>query len=178
MAERMTIARPYARAAFDIARAEGRVVAWSRALAIAGAGVSDPSVQALLGSPRLPKEQLPPIFIELAGGELGESGANFMRVLADNRRLGLLPEIAGGFEALRAEAERSIEATVISTTALDEPTRAALIQALKKRLDRAVTLRCETDPGLLGGAIIRAGDLVIDGSVKSKLERLGRALAR
>jgi F-type H+-transporting ATPase subunit delta len=178
MAERLTIARPYAKAAFEAARASKQLAAWSRALMATAAGVADPAVQALLGSPRLPKSQLAQIFIELVEGEIGANGANFIRLLADNRRLGLLPEIAQGFEALRAEAERTVEASVVSAAPLDDAARAALVSALKKRLDREVTLKCETDPRLIGGAVIRAGDLVIDGSVRSKLERLSHVLAR
>jgi F-type H+-transporting ATPase subunit delta len=178
MAERLTIARPYAKAAFEAAQAAGQLPAWSRALSAAAAGVAETSVQALLGSPKLPREQLAQIFIELVGSEIGSPGANFIRVLAENRRLGVLPEIAQAFDTLRAEAERTIAATVVSATALDEPARAALVQVLKQRLQREVTLECEIDPRLIGGAVIRAGDLVIDGSVRSKLERLGLALAR
>jgi F-type H+-transporting ATPase subunit delta len=178
MAERLTIARPYAKAAFAAAQAAGQLATWSRALNAAAAGVADASIQALLGSPRLPREQLAQIFIELVGGEIGETGANFLRVLAENRRLGVLPEIAQAFDALRAEAERTVTATVVSATALDAPARAALVAALKQRLEREVTLECQIDPRLIGGAVIQAGDLVIDGSVRSKLERLGRALAR
>ena len=178
MAERSTIARPYARAAFETARSKKQLAEWSRALMAAAAGVADPAVQGLLGSPKLPKSQLAQIFIELVGQELGDRGANFIRLLAENRRLGLLPEIAQGFEQLRADAERTIEATVRSASPLGDQERAALAQALKKRLDREVTLKCEIDPRLIGGAVIRAGDLVIDGSVRGKLERLGLALAR
>ena len=178
MAERITVARPYARAAFEAAQAKHQLAAWSRALAAAAAGVGEPAVQTLLGSPKLPKQQLAQIFIELVGQELGDSGANFIRLLAENRRLGLLPEIAQGFEQLRADAERTLEAIVVSASPLDNNERAALAQALKQRLDREVTLQCETDPRLIGGAVIRAGDLVIDGSVRGKLERLSLALAR
>lgn len=178
MAERITVARPYARAAFEAAQAKHQLAAWSRALAAAAAGVGEPAVQTLLGSPKLPKQQLAQIFIDLVGLELGDRGANFIRLLAENRRLGLLPEIAQGFEQLRADAERTLEATVVSASPLGDKERAALAQALKKRLDREVTLQCETDPRLIGGAVIRAGDLVIDGSVRGKLERLSLALAR
>ena len=178
MAERITVTRPYARAAFEAAQAKHQLAAWSRALAAAAAGVGEPAVQTLLGSPKLPKQQLAQIFIELVGQELGDRGANFIRLLAENRRLGLLPEIAQGFEQLRADAERTLEAIVVSASPLDDNERAALAQALKQRLDREVTLQCETDPRLIGGAVIRAGDLVIDGSVRGKLERLGLALAR
>jgi F-type H+-transporting ATPase subunit delta len=178
MAEALTIARPYAKAAFETAQAKQQLAAWSRMLAAAAAGASEPAVQILLGSPKLPKQQIAQIFIELVGQELGDSGANFIRLLAENRRLGLLPVIALVFAQLRADAERTIEATVISASPLGNEERAALAQALKKRLNREVTLQCETDSRLIGGAVIRAGDLVIDGSVRSKLERLGLALAR
>lgn len=178
MAERLTIARPYAKAAFETAQAQQQLAAWSRMLAAAAAGVGEPAVQTLLGSPKLPKQQIARIFIELVGQELGDSGANFIRLLADNRRLGLLPVIAQGFAQLRADAERTIEATVISASPLGDEERAALARALKQRLNREVTLRCETDSRLIGGAVIRAGDLVIDGSVRGNLERLGLALAR
>lgn len=178
MAEKTTIARPYAKAAFDTARAAKQVPAWSQALAAAAAGAGDPAIAGLLTSPRLPKEQLATVFIDVAGKGLGEAGANFFRVLAENRRLALLPEIAAAFEALRAEAERAVEATVVSAAPIADAARKALAQALSKRLEREVTLKCETDPRLLGGAVIRAGDLVIDGSVRGKLERLSLALAR
>ena len=178
MAERLTIARPYAKAAFETAQAKQQLPAWSRMLTAAAAGVSEPAVETLLGSPKLPKHQVAQIFIELVGQELGDGGANFIRLLAENRRLGLLPVIAQLFEQLRADAERTIEATVISASPLGDEERTALARALKKRLNREVTLQCETDSRLIGGAVIRAGDLVIDGSVRSKLERLGLALAR
>ena len=178
MAEALTIARPYAKAAFETAQTKQQLAAWSRMLAAAAAGVGEPAVQTLLGSPKLPKQQIAQIFIELVGQELGDSGANFIRLLAENRRLGLLPVIALVFAQLRADAERTIEATVISASPLGDEERAALARALKKRLNREVTLQCETDSRLIGGAVIRAGDLVIDGSVRSKLERLGLALAR
>jgi F-type H+-transporting ATPase subunit delta len=178
MAEALTIARPYAKAAFETAQAKQQLAAWSRMLAAAAAGVGEPAVQILLGSPKLPKQQIAQIFVELVGQELGDSGANFIKLLAENRRLGLLPVIAQVFAQLRADAERTIEATVVSASPLGDEERAALARALKKRLNREVTLQCETDSRLIGGAVIRAGDLVIDGSVRSKLERLGLALAR
>ena len=178
MAEALTIARPYAKAAFETAQAKQQLAAWSRMLAAAAAGVGEPAVQTLLGSPKLPKQQIAQIFIELVGQELGDSGANFIKLLAENRRLGLLPVIAQVFTQLRADAERTIEATVVSASPLGDEERTALARALKKRLNREVTLQCETDSRLIGGAVIRAGDLVIDGSVRSKLERLGLALAR
>jgi F-type H+-transporting ATPase subunit delta len=178
MAERSTIARPYAKAAFEAARAGKRLAPWSGALAALAAGVSDPAIQTLLGSPRIPRARLTEVFAELVGKELGEPGLNFLRLLAENRRLGLLPEIAQLFAELRAEAERAIEATVTSAVALDDRARAELTRALRKRLAREVTLKCETDPGLIGGAVIRAGDLVIDGSVRGKLERLAVAITR
>jgi F-type H+-transporting ATPase subunit delta len=178
MIEKNTVARPYARAAFGIARAAGNVAAWSQGLAAFAAAMTDPAVQTLVSSPRVPKSPLGEAFGDLAGPALGEPGRNFLYLLAENRRLGLLPEIAQLFEEMRAEAERAVEATVISATPLGAAQQKAIAQALKKRLDREVTLKCETDPRIIGGAVIRAGDLVIDGSVRSKLERLATALTR
>ncbi len=178
MAERITVARPYARAAFDVAARDRALPGWSAWLAAAAAAAADPAVQPLLTSPRVPKEQLAAAFIDSLGAAPGAAAADFIRLLADNRRLGLLPEIARLFELMRAEAGRAIEATVTSAAPLDEAARAALVAALKARLDREVTLQCETDHRLIGGAVIRAGDLVIDGSVSGKLERLAAALAR
>src|SRR4030066_2472443 len=109
MAEALTIARPYAKAAFATAQATQQLAAWSRMLASAAAGVGEPAVQTLLGSPKLPKQQIAQIFIELVGRELGDSGANFIRLLAENRRLGLLPVIAQLFAQLRAAAEGPLE---------------------------------------------------------------------
>ena len=118
------------------------------------------------------------LLLELCGEKDAAEFANFLRMLSDNGRLGVLPEIAAAYEALRAEAEGRIEVEVRSAQPLGDATRAALQSALERRLSRAVTLANVIDPSLIGGAVIRAGDLVIDGSVHGRLQDLAAALKR
>ena len=172
MAEKATIARPYAKAAFESARQHRALESWSKVLATASSVVQDERVARLLSSPKVKPEQLSGLIGDIAGGELDEQTRNFLATLAGNRRLGLLPEIASMYEALRAEAENTADVQVVSAVALDEAQKQRLAQALKKRLKREVRLHCEVDASLIGGAIVRAGDFVIDGSLKARLDRL------
>jgi F-type H+-transporting ATPase subunit delta len=177
MADKSTIARPYAKAAFEEARDRARLGPWSEALRTSAAVVGDARVQALLGNPRVTPEELAALVIEIAGSQLDEEGRNFVRTLADNRRLALLPEISAIFDELKSEAEGVIDVTVTSAAPLDDAQRRKLTAALEQRLGRSVRLQCATDPALIGGAVLRAGDLVIDGSLRSRLERIAYALA-
>ena len=177
MADKSTIARPYAKAAFEEARDRGRLGPWSEALRTAAAVVRDSRVEALLGNPRVTPKELAALMIEIAGPELDEEGRNFVRTLADNRRLALLPEIAALFDELKSEAEGVVDVTVTSAAPLDDSQRVKLVGALERRLGRSIRLQCATDPALIGGAVLRAGDLVIDGSLRSRLERIAYALA-
>jgi len=174
MSQALTLARPYARAAFGIARDAGDYVSWSNALAFAARVAADPQVAELLGSPRLGNADAVSL---LAIDGAGESLRNFLALLADNRRLALLPEIAGLFEELRAEAERVVKARVTSATALGDGELEGIKAALKKRFGRDVQIETAVDASLIGGAVIDAGDVVIDGSLKGKLGRLQAALA-
>jgi F-type H+-transporting ATPase subunit delta len=176
MADKSTIARPYAKAAFEEARDRGRLGPWSEALRTAAAVVRDPRVEALLGNPRVTPGELAALVIEIAGTGLDEEGRNFVRTLADNRRLALLPEISALFDELKGEAEGVIDVTVTSAAPLDDSQRGKLATALERRLGRSVRLQCATDPALIGGAVLRAGDLVIDGSLRSRLERIAYEL--
>ncbi len=176
MADKLTIARPYARAAFEEARGEDRLAQWSAALKVAARVVQDARVENLLGNPHVTPEQLAQLVIGIAGPDLGEHGANFVRTLADNRRLAYLPEIAAQFDTLKDAAQGVADVTVTSATALDETLQSKLSQALEKRLKRKVRLHCAVDPHLIGGAILRAGDLVIDGSIATRLERIAHEL--
>ncbi|MGH8269897.1 MAG: F0F1 ATP synthase subunit delta [Steroidobacteraceae bacterium] len=176
MAEKSTIARPYAKAAFEEARDRGRLGPWSQALRTAAAVVSDSRVADLLGNPRVTPGELAALVIEIAGPELDEQGGNFVRTLADNRRLALLPEISALFDELKGEAEGVVEVTVTSAAPLDDSQRGKLAAALQRRLGRSVRLQCATDPALIGGAVLRAGDLVIDGSLRGRLERIAYEL--
>jgi F-type H+-transporting ATPase subunit delta len=143
---------------------------------VAAKVVQDPRVENLLGNPHVTPEELADLVIGIAGPELGEHGANFVRTLADNRRLAYLPEIATQFDALKDDAQGVADVTVTSATALDASLQQKLSAALEKRLKRKVRLHCEIDPQLIGGAILRAGDLVIDGSLSTRLERIAHEL--
>lgn len=176
MADKITIARPYARAAFEEARAHEGLGPWAEALKVAAQVVQDPRVATLLGNPHVTADELAQLVTGIAGRSLGAHGANFVRTLAANRRLGFLPEIAARFDELKDTAEGVADVTVTSAAALNDAQRNTLAAALEKRLRRKVRLHCETDPGLIGGAVVRAGDLVIDGSVSARLNRIAYEL--
>ena len=176
MAERATIARPYARAAFAHAQASKDLAAWSKLLGSAAVAAADPRVARLIGNPHVTGEELVDLLGGLSMQAAGEHGRNFLRALAENRRLALLPEIAAQFEKLRAETENVVDVEVIAAREIAAPQEKRLAAALKKRLGREVRMHTRIDQSLLGGAIVRAGDLVIDGSLKGRLERLGSAL--
>jgi F-type H+-transporting ATPase subunit delta len=177
MAEAFTIARPYAQAAFKFASEKGMLKEWSAMLGLLAAIADDAGMREVIDSPHLTEQQLADLFIRVGGDQLDDKGVNFVRVLAASRRLGLLPEIATLFEVQRSEAEGSVQAELVSAFPATEAQQTEVIASLRRRLGRDVTLTCTTDASLLGGAIIRAGDLVIDGSVRGKLDRLGTALS-
>ncbi|WP_454828562.1 F0F1 ATP synthase subunit delta [Pseudoxanthomonas wuyuanensis] len=174
MSQALTVARPYARAAFAVARDEGNFAAWSDALGFAAQAAADPRVAALLPNPQLAQADAVAL---LAPAGASESFARFLTVLADGRRLPQLPEIAGLYEELRAESERLVKARVTSATALPAGELEAIRAALKKRFGREVEIDTAIDESLIGGAVIDAGEVVIDGSLKGKLNRLQTALA-
>ena len=175
MADRSTIARPYARAAFQEAQAKKRLGPWSDALNTGAAVVTDERVNALLNNPGVTPDRLAQLIIEIAGG-LDEAGRNFVLTLAENRRLGYLPEIAAIFNELKDAEEGIVDVTVTSAAPLDQQQQLTLSEALARKLKRQVRLHCATDPALIGGAVLRAGDLVIDGSIRTRLERIATAL--
>jgi F-type H+-transporting ATPase subunit delta len=170
MAEKVTLARPYARAAFEAAQEHKDFERWSQMLAAAAATVADERVVKLLSSPRVQPTELVELIAEASSAD--ERGRNFLGTLAVNRRLGVLPEVAAMYEELRAAEENITDVHVTSAVQLDEAQCARLSAALNKRLKREVRLHCAVDAGLIGGAVVRAGDFVIDGSLKARLERL------
>lgn len=178
MAEITTIARPYAQAVFSLAEEQKDLKSWSETLQLAAAIASDADMQGLIGNPSVDNERLAAIFIDICGDKINDHAKNLINVLAENGRMAALPEISSQFEELKAEAESTVQAEMIAAFDVSDSQQKAIIAALKKRLGRDVTLTCKTDDTLLGGAIIRAGDLVIDGSVAGQLEKLTTALAR
>ena len=176
MAERITTARPYAKAIFALARKNNSLANTAEGLALGAEVVAHPSVHALLGSPHVTAAQLSELVNDVAGAKLDENGRNFVTLLAQNRRLGFLPEIAALFETMKAEVENSVDVDVTSATALTPDQESRYAAALQKKLGRNVRLRTRVDGALLGGAVLKAGDLVIDGSIKGRIERLATEL--
>ena len=174
MSQALTLARPYARAAFAIAREGNALPAWSDALAFAARVAADPTVAALLGNPGLIQADATTL---LAPEGADATFGNFLGLLFENRRLPLLPEIAGMFDELRFEAERVVKAKVTSAVPMPAAELETIKAALKKRFGRDVEVETAVDESLIGGAVIDAGDVVIDGSLKGKLGRLQAALA-
>ena len=172
MAERATIARPYAKAAFGYARETGQLAQWSGWLATAREIVRSDEFEMLERSPGVRKAELMDLVAGICGDGLDSHGRAFLALLNENGRLGYLPEIAQRFEELKADDQNVADVEVVSATALDERQKERLMGALSHRLRRDVRLHCTVDPGLIGGAVVRSGDLLIDGSLKSKLERL------
>ena len=172
MAERATIARPYAKAAFACAREQGRLTEWSRWLATARDVVLSEEFQQLERSPGVTSAQLEELVAGICGADLEAQGRELLRLLNENGRLDFLPEIAVRFKELEAEDRNLAEVEVVSATALDGRQQERLAAALRQRLQREVRLHCSVDPALIGGAVVRSGDLLIDGSLRGKLERL------
>lgn len=170
------LARPYARAVFQLAQERKALADWSQTLELLALIAGDDRVARVLRAPRVPAEKRVELMRAIAGDKLEEHGDNLVRLLAANGRLPLLPRIHEQFEVLRAEAEGRIAARVSSARKLTKEQQERIARALGKRLDREVTLDCDVDESLLGGAVIRAGDLVIDGSLRGRLRRLGSRL--
>ena len=172
MTESSNIARPYAQAVFELADASGNLGHWSDSLRAMAMVAANRDMKALFINPRISRRELGNVLIDVCGEQVDSQGQNLIRLLAQNRRLLALPAIAEQYETLRAEAERSIRAEMESALPVSEEERHRISEALKKRLGRNVELVCKINERLVGGAVIRAGDLVIDGSVQARLEKL------
>lgn len=176
MAEPVTIARPYAEAAFRLAREQNALPAWTEALDLIAAVVADPQIAVLIGAPQVGTAQLEGIIIDVAGKQLSGEARNFVQVLAQNRRLVLMPQIVELFGALRREHEGAMEATVMSALPVDDAQLKTLVAALEKKYGRKITARVELDPQLIGGLKIMVGDKVIDATVRGRLDAMAAAL--
>lgn len=173
-----TLARPYARAAFDLADKAGTTDHWSAALELSAGVAADETAAALIGNPRVDEERLLGLFADVLGERMDKAVRGFLNVLMHYRRLALLPEIAAQFETLRRASEDRIKVRVTSAVAMDDEQRDKLAARLKKRFGSDVDMETEVDADLIGGVIVRAGDKVIDASVRGRLEQLGRSLVR
>lgn len=177
MAEASTIARPYAQAVFDIATSTKKLSEWSKQLESLSAIVSDDQIGGLVTNPSVESEQLVDLIISIAKDDLDQEGKNFVKVLAENDRLNVIPEIATIFENLKNEAEKTVQAEVITAYALKDDQKSKLQAALKKRLGCEVEISSRVDKDIIGGAIVRAGDMIIDGTVTAQLDRLTSELS-
>ena len=176
MAEPSTVARPYAEAAFKLADEKDELARWSGMIAALAAVAADERVRRAIGDPNLSDEKVAGVFISILGGKLSGDAENLVRVLAQNGRLELLPEIRDQFEALKNEREGVIEAEVQSAFELSDAQLADLVQRLEKNTGRKVRAKVQVDRELIGGVKIVLGDKVIDGSARAQLGALETAL--
>jgi F-type H+-transporting ATPase subunit delta len=170
------LARPYARAVFELAKDSDQLQSWSDRLALMAAVVSNETMRSLLDNPALSRSDAGALVIRACGEDLEDSAANLVNILAENDRLAQLPMIAALYNQFRDDAEGTLEAEVISAQPLSEQQKSAIADALKRRLGRDIQLNCSVNEDLVGGAVIHAGDLVIDGSAVEHLRQLSSAL--
>ena len=187
MADNNTVARPYAQAIFEVARENDMLDELSASLAAARDLLSDGQVVAFLGQPSLTDEQSLEFLQGLFAAAVGKDsvfaggsrhGTNFLKLLLENGRVAVLPEIHAQFEALKAEVENSIDAVITAAAPLSAAQEKQITDSLAKKLGRDVRISTQIDENLIGGAVIRAGDVVIDGSLRARLEGLANALTK
>jgi len=178
MSEIAKAARAYAKATFEVAVAKGQQAKWSEMLAFLAAVAADADMECIIASPSISRDKLAGLMLKVAKGKLSAEGENLVRLLAENARLAALPQIAEEFEALRRSAEGRMDVRVVSAKPLSTAEQARLASALGKRLGKVITLANEIDESLIGGAIVYAGDLVIDGSMRGRLQDLATAVVR
>ena len=183
MSDNSTVARPYAQAIFELASRDDSLTEWSDALGLAAEVLADAGMRRFLARPDLDKaaraELVTAVCSEAAGKGLLASthGQNLLRLLAENGRLAALTEIAAQYDALKAQAENRVKVQLTTAASIDAKVAAGISSALEQRLGRQIELELIVDEQLLGGAVIRAEDMVIDGSVKNRLEQLAATLS-
>ncbi|MEK7812028.1 MAG: F0F1 ATP synthase subunit delta [Pseudomonadota bacterium] len=177
MSNAITIARPYAQAAFEEAQKQSALKAWSELLLGLADVVQNADVHAVVSNPKVSKAKVAGLMEAFAGANANAQQLNFVRVLADNQRLLVLPEIAELFEVLKADAEKTVNVVVDSAFELSAAQQDKIVSSLKKRMGREIKLACNVKKDLLGGVVIRAGDKVIDGSALTRLSEMANALA-
>ncbi len=171
-----TVARPYAEALFARAKESDQLKVWAEMLALLEMITSDSAMVEIITNPLFDRQELTALIMGIGGKKFSQEAGNLVSLLAENGRLQLLPEIRELYETMKADSERTMQVEVRSAYELKPAESKALAAALKKRLGRDITISSELDPGLIGGVHIRAGDLVIDGSIRGKLEQLATEL--
>lgn len=178
MAELATIARPYANAVFELAKGEGTLDQWSRMLGLLTAATQHPTVALMLDSPDLPAAAKAFRLADVMGDELDDRGKKFLQALAEHDRLELVEDVREQFEELRAEEQKSLDVEVIAAYELSEAQSENLKAALSRKFAKDISIETRVDRSLIGGAVIRAGDTVIDGSLRGKLTKLAETLTQ
>lgn len=178
MSELTTAARPYAKAVFELATEEKSQEQWSDALAALAVIVSDEGMAAAIENPNFDAASLAGLVIDVAGKALDAKAQNLVKLLAENGRMAVVPALKEIYDSLNSESQGSIDATVVSAFELTEKQQKDLSASLTKKLGQDVKLDCSVDESLLGGVIVQAGDLVIDGSLKGRLDKMTSALSR
>lgn len=176
MAEVATVARPYAEAAFTYASEKNALQQWSEVLQAMAELVASEEMSTIVTDPRIDRQMIVDAIAEKAG--LADDVKNLLSAMAENNRLGLMSNVSSMFDELKAQADKTINATVTAAFELNDQQKQTLTAALSKRLDAEVVVECEVNKDLIGGAVVKAGDLVIDGSVASQLRKLSAALAQ
>jgi F-type H+-transporting ATPase subunit delta len=176
MAEQLTLARPYAEAMFRLATQNNAQAEWSAMLSLAASVASDEQINRVATDPNVSNQQLERLLLAVCGDRLNQQGVNFIKLLVENNRVTLLPQIQESFEKLRAEQSGEIEACVTSAFPLSDAQLADLVGALETRLKRKVKATVKVDAALIGGVTVVAGDEVLDASVRGKLESMAHAL--
>lgn len=178
MSTSSTIARPYAKAVFEIARDARDFAGWQAQLELLAHIASDQGMRRAIGNPKIETKAIAELVLGVCGDKLTPVGRNLVAMLAERKRLVVLPEVLAQFIALRRVAEKTVEVELVTAVAADAATQARFATALEQRLGRKVELRNSIDAALIGGALVKADDMVIDGSVRGRLERLATQLAK
>ena len=173
MQENNTVARPYAGAVFELAQAENNLQQWSTMLQLLNLVVSDPDMRAVIKNPKVEHKQLADIVTGICGEQLDEQGKNFVKILVNAGRLSVVPQIQKLYEEKKAEAEGIAEVEVISAYPLEKEQQEKIKQIMTKRLGKKIEITTHVDKSLIGGAVIRSGDSVIDASLRGRLKQLG-----
>lgn len=176
MVSQGNLARPYARALFELAGEQGETAAWSEQLSMLAVIAAHPMTRSMISHPQVSDDELRDLVEGVAGDALTEGGRNLLRLLIHNNRLEALPAIARAYAERRAEAESTVQARMTTAATIDESRQRQFVEVLQNKLGRTVKLDFDVDQTLIGGAVIRAGDTVIDGSVRAQLEQLATAV--
>lgn len=178
MLENSTIARPYASAVFELAQESGQVEDWSAMLGLLSLLVSDPTMRQLITNPKVSRRQLQDLVFEVCGDGLSDLGCNLVKVLVQGDRLQYASAIRNQYEQMRAAAEGRVDVEVVAAYALDQQQQAGIAEIIAERLGKQVNIKTSIEESLIGGAIIRAGDSIIDASLRGRLTELRNELAR